>query len=85
MFKSLYNVYNAEQRPNSGLTYALPRLVDCSSIRKALTNIYGSLLAKGGHPFAYLSLTVPSHTIDVNVHPTKHEVHFLHEGELGRE
>lgn len=34
--------------------------------------VYGSL-------FYCLSLEIAPHNIDVNVHPTKHEVHFLHE------
>ncbi|XP_030621620.1 DNA mismatch repair protein Mlh1 [Chanos chanos] len=55
------------------------RLVESSSLRKAVENVYTSYLPKGTHPFLYLSLEIAPHNIDVNVHPTKHEVHFLHE------
>uniref|UniRef100_A0A1B6KAB7 DNA mismatch repair protein MLH1 n=1 Tax=Graphocephala atropunctata TaxID=36148 RepID=A0A1B6KAB7_9HEMI len=55
------------------------RLVDSSAIRKSLDNVYGLYLPKGSHPFIYLSLSMNPRNLDVNVHPTKHEVNFLHE------
>ncbi|XP_064085225.1 DNA mismatch repair protein Mlh1-like [Macrobrachium nipponense] len=55
------------------------RLVDSTALRKAIETVYASYLPKNSHPFMYLSLEIAPQNVDVNVHPTKHEVHFLHE------
>ncbi|KAM6956701.1 DNA mismatch repair protein Mlh1 [Aplochiton taeniatus] len=55
------------------------RLVESSALKKAIETVYAAYLPKNTHPFLYLSLEIAPHNIDVNVHPTKHEVHFLHE------
>lgn len=58
------------------------RSVESSAIRKAIEQTYSIFLPKGGHPFVYLSLEVEPIRVDVNVHPTKREVHFLNEDEI---
>ncbi len=58
------------------------RLVECASIRRTIENVYTGILPKHMHPFVYLSIQMPPQHIDVNVHPTKKEVHFLFEEEL---
>ncbi|KAL1409065.1 DNA mismatch repair protein Mlh1 [Vanrija albida] len=58
------------------------RLVDSSKIKKAIDALYTTYLPKGASPFAYLSLSIDPDKVDVNVHPTKSEVHFLHEDEI---
>lgn len=51
-------------------------------LRKAIDSFYSNFLAKGAHPFVYLSLDIAPDKMDVNVHPTKREVHFLDEEEI---
>ncbi|XP_039310821.1 DNA mismatch repair protein Mlh1 isoform X2 [Solenopsis invicta] len=55
------------------------RLVDSLSIRRMLEDLYSVYLPKKAHPWCYISLDINPQNIDVNVHPTKHEVRFLHE------
>lgn len=58
------------------------RLVDSSKIKKAIDGLYTTYLPKGASPFVYLALELDPKNVDVNVHPTKSEVHFLHEDEV---
>ncbi|MBZ6370531.1 MAG: hypothetical protein LBE44_01110 [Microbacterium hominis] len=51
-------------------------------MKRALEGFYGTLLAKGTHPFVYLSLEIDPSKVDVNVHPTKKEVAFADEDEV---
>nr|XP_004662111.2 DNA mismatch repair protein Mlh1 isoform X2 [Jaculus jaculus] len=55
------------------------RLVESSAMKKAIETVYAAYLPKNTHPFLYFSLEISPQNVDVNVHPTKHEVHFLHE------
>lgn len=61
------------------------RSVESSNIKKAVEQVYSTFLPKGGHPFLYLSIEIDPARIDVNVHPTKREVHFLNEDEIVQE
>lgn len=58
------------------------RLVDSSALRKTLESVYSTYLPKGMSPFVYLSLEIAPQNVDVNVHPTKHEVFFLHQDSI---
>ncbi len=40
------------------------------------------MLPKGRHPWLYISLEIAPDKVDVNVHPTKREVHFLNEDDI---
>ncbi|XP_060532921.1 DNA mismatch repair protein Mlh1 isoform X2 [Cylas formicarius] len=58
------------------------RLVDCQSLKKCIDTVYQTYLPKNSHPFVYLSMELDPNNVDVNVHPTKHEVHFLNETQI---
>ncbi|CAE8617184.1 unnamed protein product [Polarella glacialis] len=60
------------------------RLVECGPLRRAVEAVYSPVLPRGQHPWVYLALEVDPATIDVNVHPTKMEVQFLHEETIGQ-
>ncbi|SJM84901.1 related to DNA mismatch repair protein MLH1 [Zygosaccharomyces bailii] len=58
------------------------RLVVCNTLARALRQVYANYLPKGDKPFIYLSISMHPETLDVNIHPTKREVRFLHEEEI---
>ncbi|MCS6925089.1 MAG: DNA mismatch repair endonuclease MutL [Candidatus Binatia bacterium] len=55
------------------------RFVKSQPLSFALSRGYGELLPTGRFPVGVVFLTVPPHTVDVNVHPTKREVKFQDE------
>lgn len=55
------------------------RLVDSILIKKMLEDLYSIYLPKKTYPWCYISLEINPNNVDVNVHPTKCEVRFLHE------
>ncbi|KAG8697369.1 DNA mismatch repair protein [Ceratobasidium sp. 394] len=55
------------------------RLVESRRIQRGIEAVYTAILPKGAHPFVYLSLEIDPKHVDVNVHPTKREVHFMNE------
>ncbi|RUP45479.1 DNA mismatch repair protein Mlh1-like protein [Jimgerdemannia flammicorona] len=59
--------------------FAQNRSVESANFKKTIENIYANLLPKNTHPFIYLSLEISPRSVDVNVHPTKREVHLLNE------
>lgn len=46
-------------------------------VQHALFSGFSGRLMKGRHPIAVLFIKIPHDQVDVNVHPTKHEIRFL--------
>ncbi|SAM04902.1 hypothetical protein [Absidia glauca] len=70
---------NYSMKRTTLLLFINNRSVDSQAIKRMIENVYSDLLPKGGHPFVYLSIEIKPENVDVNVHPTKQEVHFLNE------
>lgn len=73
---------NFSNKKNVLILFINDRLVESSNIRRIVDSCYSEVLPRGSHPFVYLSIVVPPHHVDVNIHPTKREVRFLHEDVL---
>jgi DNA mismatch repair protein MutL len=54
------------------------RRIQDRALFHALTSGYGRYLPEGRFPVAVIHITVPPDQVDVNVHPAKAEVRFLH-------
>ncbi len=55
------------------------RWVKNNALIKALLKSYLNVLPEGRYPSAIVSLTIDPQEIDINIHPRKEEVQFLHE------
>ena len=58
--------------------YVNQRMVKDKLVNHALKQAYASTLHPGRHSACVLYLTLPPNEVDVNVHPTKHELRFQH-------
>ncbi len=60
------------------LTYINGRFVRDKVVQHAIMQAFRPVLEKGRYPLLAIFITVPTGEVDVNVHPTKHEVRFRH-------
>lgn len=59
-------------------TYINGRFVRDKVVQHAVMQAFRPILEKGRYPLLALFITLPPGEVDVNVHPTKHEVRFRH-------
>lgn len=64
------------------LTIVNGRPVRCPLTQKALEYAYSDLIPRGRYPVGVISLTVPPHVVDVNIHPTKKEIKYQNSNEV---
>jgi DNA mismatch repair protein MutL len=57
-------------------TYINGRFIRDKVVQHAIMQAYRGVIDRGRYPVVALFVTVPSGDVDVNVHPTKHEVRF---------
>ncbi|HDR73413.1 MAG TPA: DNA mismatch repair endonuclease MutL [Methanoculleus sp.] len=77
----------AHTRPNTAqiLISVNRRQISSATLARAVREGYGTLLPKDRFPVAFLSLTIDTGLVDVNVHPTKREVRISREADVVRE
>ncbi len=64
-------------------TYVNQRPVKDRFITRMIMNGYGKMLPSGRFPQGAIFINVPKSEVDVNVHPTKHEIKFRQQGFVG--
>jgi DNA mismatch repair protein MLH1 len=74
--------YCVPKSSSAFLLFINGRLVESAPLRRAIEGVYVDILPKSAKPFVFLSLELPGPHLDVNIHPTKREVAFLHEERL---
>jgi len=63
-------------------TYINGRYIRDRVVQHAVMDGYRNLLMKGRYPVVVLFLDLPPEMVDVNVHPTKHEVRFREQSQV---
>ena len=58
------------------------RIIKSGILQKALSQSYRDLIPHNRHPLLLLNIEINRADIDVNIHPQKHEIKFLHPGFL---
>jgi DNA mismatch repair protein MutL len=66
----------AKKKRGEQFFFVNDRFIKNAYLNHAVTSAFESLLSGGYHPTYFLYLTVPTKSIDINIHPTKTEIKF---------
>ncbi len=72
----------AKKKRGEQFFFVNDRFIKSSYLNHAVVNAFDGLLEKGAHPSYFLYLTVPTSSIDINIHPTKTEIKFENEKDI---
>lgn len=72
----------AKKKRGEQFFFVNDRFIKNAYLNHAVTSAFESLLSSGYHPTYFLFLTVPTKSIDINIHPTKTEIKFEDEKTL---
>ncbi|MFK5958397.1 MAG: DNA mismatch repair endonuclease MutL [Lutibacter sp.] len=72
----------AKKKRGEQFFFVNDRFIKNAYLNHAVTNAFESLLSNGYFPTYFLYLTVPTKSIDINIHPTKTEIKFEDEKTL---
>lgn len=71
------------KRPSVFIFFINRRLVSCDPLARSIRKVYQDFMPRNSsNSFVYLSMELDYQNVDINVHPTKREVFFLHETEI---
>jgi len=68
--------------PSHLYTYINGRYIRDRVVQHAILQSYRNVLERGRYPVLVLFITISAEEVDVNVHPTKHEVRFREQGKI---
>jgi len=66
----------AKKKRDEQFFFVNNRFIKNAYLNHAVASAFDSLLSGGFHPTYFLYLTVPTNSIDINIHPTKTEIKF---------
>lgn len=72
----------AKKKRGEQFFFVNDRFIKSAYLNHAVVSAFEGLLEQGSHPSYFLYLTVPTNSIDINIHPTKTEVKFDNEKDL---
>ena len=68
----------ARSNTSAMFTYINGRFIKDKVVQHAIMQAYRGVIERGRYPVMALFITLPPGEVDINVHPTKHEVRFRH-------